>query len=80
MEQMEPLGGRDLCSMNFLVMGAIPSSIPEKDVDNDSSTESDPSGVEWPGPENQLGLEPDNQAVGLDKEGKIKHHETIVIY
>ena len=58
----------------------IPSSIPNKDVDNDSSTESDPSGVEWLGPENQLGLEPDNQVVGLDKEGKIKHHETIVIY
>ena len=58
----------------------IPSSIPDKDVDNDSSTESDPSGAEWLGPENQLGLEPDDQAVGLYKEGKIKHHETIVIY
>ena len=58
----------------------IPSSISDKDVDNNSSTESDPSGVKWLGPENQLGLEPDNQVVGLDKEGKIKHHETIVIY
>ena len=58
----------------------ILSSIPNKDVDNDSSMESDPSSTEWPGPENQLGLEPDDQVVGLDKEGKIEHHETIVIY
>jgi len=58
----------------------IPSSIPDEDVDNDSRTESDPSGTEWSGPENQLGLEPDNQVVGLDKEGEIKHHKTMVIY
>jgi hypothetical protein len=58
----------------------IPSSIPDKDIDNNSSMESDPSGMEWSGPENQLGLEPNNQAVGLDKGGKIKHYETIVIY
>ena len=58
----------------------IPSSIPDEDINNDSSTELDPSGAEWSGPENQLGLEPDDQAVALDKEGKIKHHETIVIY
>ena len=45
----------------------IPSSIPNEDVDEDSSTESDVSGAEWSGPENQLGLEPDDQAVGLDK-------------
>jgi len=44
----------------------IPSSIPNEDVDEDSSTESDPSGAEWSGPENQLGLELDDQAVGLD--------------
>jgi hypothetical protein len=66
----------------------IPSSIPNEDVDEDSSTESDLSGAEWSGPENQLGLEPDdqlglepdNQAVGLDKRGDIRHHETIAIY
>jgi hypothetical protein len=58
----------------------VPSSIPDEDVDHDSGTESDPYGAEWSGPENQLGLEPDNQAVGLDKGGKIKHYETIVIY
>lgn len=58
----------------------IPSSIPNEDVDEDSSTESDVSGAEWSGPENQLGLEPDDQAVGLDKKGDIRHHETIAIY
>ena len=58
----------------------IPSSVPDEDVDNDSKTESDPYGAEWPGPENQLGLEPANQAVDLDEEGKIKHYETTVIY
>jgi hypothetical protein len=46
----------------------IPSSIPGEDVEDHSSTESD---VEWLGPKNQLGLEPHNQTVGLDKEGKI---------
>jgi hypothetical protein len=63
----------------------IPSSISGENVDNHSSTESD---VEWLGPENQLGLgpenqlglEPDDRTVGLDKEGKINHHETNVIY
>jgi hypothetical protein len=48
----------------------IPSSIPDENVD-DSSMESDPSGAQWSGPENQLGLKPDDQEVGLDKEGKI---------
>jgi hypothetical protein len=48
----------------------IPSSVPDKNV-NDSSMESDPSGAQWSGPENQLNLEPDDQEVGLDKEGKI---------
>ena len=55
----------------------IPSSISGENIDNHSSTESD---VEWLGPENQLGLEPDDRTVGLDKEGKINHHETNVIY
>jgi hypothetical protein len=59
---------------------AIPSSIPDEDVNNDSSIKLDPSGIEWLGLKNQLGLEPDNQAVGLDTKGKIKHHVTIVIY
>jgi hypothetical protein len=59
---------------------AIPSSIPDEDVNNDSSTKLGPSGIAWLGPENQLGLEPDDQAVGLDTKGKIKHHITIVIY
>ena len=59
----------------------VPSSIPDKDVNNNSGTESDSSAdAEWPGPENQLGLEPYNEAVGLDTKGKIKHHVTIVIY
>ena len=58
----------------------IPSSILNEDVDEDSSTESDPSGAEWSGPENQLGLELDDQAVGLDKRGDIRHHETIAIH
>ena len=49
----------------------IPSSIPDKKVDDSSMTELDPSGAQWSGPENQLGLEPDDQEVGLDKEGKI---------
>jgi hypothetical protein len=48
----------------------IPSSVPDKNVD-DSSMELDPSGTQWSGPEKQLGLEPDDQKVGLDKEGKI---------
>jgi hypothetical protein len=48
----------------------IPSSIPDENVDN-SSMELDPSGAQWSGPENQLGPEPDDQEVGLDKEGKI---------
>jgi len=71
----------------------IPSSIPNEDVDEDSSAESDPSGAEWSGPENQLGLElewlgpenqlglePDDQVVGLDKRGDIRHHETTAIH
>jgi hypothetical protein len=49
---------------------SIPSSIPDENVD-DSSMELDPSGTQWLGPEDQLGLEPDDQEVGLDKEGKI---------
>jgi hypothetical protein len=49
---------------------SIPSSVPDENI-NDSSMESDPSGAQWSGPENQLGLEPDDQEVGLDKEGKI---------
>jgi hypothetical protein len=55
----------------------IPSSIPNEDINSnsDSSMKSDLSSVEWLGPENQLGLEPDDQAGVLDK-GKIKHHET----
>jgi hypothetical protein len=44
--------------------------------------------VEWLGPENQLGLERedesylgwDNHAVALDKKGEIKHHELIAKY
>jgi hypothetical protein len=48
----------------------IPSSVPDKNI-NDSSTKLDPSGTQWSGPENQLGLKPDDQEVGLDKEGKI---------
>jgi hypothetical protein len=48
----------------------IPSSIPDENVDN-SSIELDPSGAQWSGPENQLSPEPDDQKVGLDKEGKI---------
>jgi hypothetical protein len=48
----------------------ILSSIPDKNINN-SSMESDPSGAQWSGPENQLSLEPNNQEVGLDKEGKI---------
>jgi hypothetical protein len=59
----------------------IPSSIPDEDVDNDSGTESNPFDADWLGPENQLGLEPDDdddEAVGLDKKGKmIKHHKTM---
>jgi hypothetical protein len=58
----------------------IPSSIPDEDINNDSGMELDPSGMEWSGPENQLGLEPNNQAVSLDKGGKIKHYKTIVVY
>jgi hypothetical protein len=55
----------------------VPSSIPNEDVNSNSnsSIESDLSGTEWLGPENQLGLEPDDQAEVLDK-GKIKHYET----
>ena len=49
----------------------IPFFIPDKNIDNSSTTELDPSGTQWLGPENQLGLEPDDQEVGLDKEGKI---------
>jgi hypothetical protein len=37
----------------------IPSFIPDENID-DSSMESDPSGAQWSGPENQLSLEPDN--------------------
>jgi hypothetical protein len=48
----------------------IPSSVPDENIDN-SSMELDPSGAQWLGPENQHGLEPDDQEVGLDKEGKI---------
>jgi hypothetical protein len=48
----------------------IPSSVSDKNV-NDSSMELDPSGAQWSGPENQLSLEPDDQEVGLDKEGRI---------
>jgi hypothetical protein len=44
--------------------------------------------MEWSGPENQLGLERedesclrwDNHAVALDKKGEIKHHELIAKY
>jgi hypothetical protein len=59
---------------------AIPSSIPDKDVNNDSSTKLNPSGMKWLGPENQLGLEPNDQVIGLDTKGKIEHYITIVIY
>jgi hypothetical protein len=38
----------------------IPCSILDKNIDNDSGMELDPSGTEWSGPENQLGLEPNN--------------------
>jgi hypothetical protein len=64
----------------------IPSSIPDEDVNGGAET--DPSGAEWSGPENQLGLEPDDlfgfrrdddQAVGLEKKGEI-NYETIVKY
>jgi hypothetical protein len=66
----------------------IPSSIPDEDEDIYSGTESDPSGAEWSGPENQLGLEPDDlfgfrradQVVGLDEKGEINYHETILNY
>jgi hypothetical protein len=50
--------------------------------DADSSTESDSSGVDWWAPENQLGLEPEQQndpLVALD-EGEIKHHEAMAKY
>jgi hypothetical protein len=60
----------------------IPSSVPDKNVD-DSSMELDPSGAQWLGPENQLGLEPDDQEVDLEswtKKVRFKHNETIVIY
>lgn len=53
--------------------------------DSDSATESETdytSGMEWPGPENQLGLEqesrweyPVNMEVAVEKNGKIKQHE-----
>ena len=66
--------------------------MPDENVD--STTESDLSGAEWSGPQNQLGLDPeylqqhdevqlgspwDDQVVALRK-GEIKHHEAIVKY
>jgi hypothetical protein len=55
----------------------VPFSIPNEDVDSNrnSSMELDLSSMEWLGPEDQLGLKPDDQA-GVLAKGKIKHHET----
>jgi hypothetical protein len=74
----------------------IPSSIHDEDVEEDNRSEldpscnewseedvdkeSDPSGAEWSGPENQLGLQSDDQPVRLHERGEIKLHETIAIY
>lgn len=67
-----------------------PSMTPHKtvfissDENTDSSTESDTSsGLEWLGPENQLGLPQEDllkMERNLDKEGEIKHHEGAAKY
>lgn len=56
-------------------------------ISDDSTTESDSSNLEWLGPENQLGLEPEfglqrnaqmNMQVALDKKGENKDKEATV--
>ena len=57
------------------------------DEDMYSSTESDPDSS-WLGPQNQLGLEPedqfgsrwDDEEEALDNKGEIKHYEAIMKY
>lgn len=65
---------------------SIPASI--SDEVNDGGMESNSSGTDWPGPENQLGLEQedqfdlrcDDQLVTLDKKGEINRYEAIAKY
>jgi hypothetical protein len=63
----------------------------DEDVDANSSTESDSSSEKWGWPENQLGLEledqsyfrrddQDDEVVALDENGEIEHHEAIPEY
>ena len=53
----------------------IPTSIHGEDEDN--SMESDSSFQEWSGPENQLGLEQDDQINPLDEKGETMHHKEL---
>lgn len=64
-----------------------PITVSTSDENIDSTTESNSSNVEWSGPENQLGLEPEfglqrnawmNVEVALDEKGENKDKEETV--
>lgn len=63
-----------------------PITVFTSDENIDSTTESDSSSLEWSGPENQLGLEPqfglqrNARMVALDKKGENKDKEGTLKY